>query len=234
MRLLFPGTLSGAGRQETNGDTAVPGRNRRSLDKGSLEKTHSMTPGGGKAQAHGGWSRKQKQLEHTKRSWGPKALGYHQAGRICGQNSEVKRSGSGHVPWGHPEGSVDSGRHESAEQMRGSRRPLKTQPMPSPPTPSHILRYTRSTGPRGIGSGLSVPRPASAPPKLVPSWPGCWWLSGRAGGRSNTPPGPGLAHQENITWHWNEVISSSRCEEMGIYVAVGMVFIFPNFQITFD
>lgn len=48
------------------------------------------------------------------------------------------------------------------------------------------------------------------------------------------PPGPGLAHQENITWHWNEVISSSRCEEMGIYVAAGMVFIFPNFQITFD
>lgn len=41
-------------------------------------------------------------------------------------------------------------------------------------------------------------------------------------------------HQGNITLLWNEVISSSRCKEMGIYVTVGMVFIFSNFQITFD
>lgn len=51
---------------------------------------------------------------------------------------------------------------------------------------------------------------------------------------SKAPWGLGLAHQANITLLWNEVISSSRCEEMGIYVTVGMVFIFPNFQITFD
>lgn len=55
----------------------------------------------------------------------------------------------------------------------------------------------------------------------------------RAGGVDQKAQ-PGLAHQGNITLLWNEVVSSSQCEEMGIYVTVGMVFIFPNFQITFD
>lgn len=47
-------------------------------------------------------------------------------------------------------------------------------------------------------------------------------------------PGTWPCHQGNITLLWNEVILSSRCKEMGIYVTVGMVFIFSNFQITFD
>lgn len=67
----------------------------------------------------------------------------------------------------------------------------------------------------------------------------CSWIpvGARAGRRSEEPikgPPPGLAHRGNISLLWNEVVSSSQREEMGIYVTVGMVFIFPNFQITFD
>lgn len=59
-------------------------------------------------------------------------------------------------------------------------------------------------------------------------------LPGSSGPRCGSK-GPGARpHQGNITLLWNEVISSSRCKEMGIYVTVGMVFIFSNFQITFD
>lgn len=59
-------------------------------------------------------------------------------------------------------------------------------------------------------------------------------LPGSSGLRCGSK-GPGARpHQGNITLLWNEVISSSRCKEMGIYVTVGMVFIFSNFQITFD
>lgn len=78
--------------------------------------------------------------------------------------------------------------------------------------------------------GVSAKTPAfSAPlPALGPL--GIW--NRRLG--SKGPWGLGLAHQGNVTLLWNEAISSSRCEEMGIYVTVGMVFIFPNFQITFD
>lgn len=78
--------------------------------------------------------------------------------------------------------------------------------------------------------GVSAEAPALSVPLQGPE--PCW-ASG-AGGLDQRPWGPGLARQGNITLLWNEVVPSSRCKEMGIYVTVGMVFIFSNFQITFD
>lgn len=74
-------------------------------------------------------------------------------------------------------------------------RPLKTQPvcaLSSYPR-LHTEVYQEHRPPQRLGSGRSVPRPATDPPLTVPPLPGCWWLSGKAGGRSNAPAPQGLA-----------------------------------------
>lgn len=97
-------------------------------------------------------------------------------------------------------------------------RPLPAQLFPSP-HPQAPCEVSGDLGARAQALPPSAPKPHRREP-----------------GRANwiKRPQPGLAHQGNITLLWNEVVSSSQCEEMGIYVTVGMVFIFPNFQITFD
>lgn len=103
--------------------------------------------------------------------------------------------------------------------------------VPSLLTVGHMRVSPRELGPVSAkASPWWQPALLRAPPALGPLGQG----AGRLAGGSKGPLGLGLAHQGNITLLWNEVISSSRCEEMAIYVTVGMVFIFPNFQITFD
>lgn len=103
----------------------------------------------------------------------------------------------------------------------------------------HCRRRPAAGNPRAVCSGCQASLQGSACPSTPALGAGtpalCSSPAGSSGrGADQKAPRARPCHQGNITLLWNEVISSSPCEEMGIYVTVGMVFIFPNFQITFD